>query len=75
MVKFQKQKLEDSKGNPFAIVISVEEYEKLLETIEDKDDIISVLQFEISKLKGEAFNPTDLKWENAHKSKNERQTI
>jgi FtsZ-binding cell division protein ZapB len=74
MVKFQKQKLEDSKGNPFAIVISVEEYEKLLETIEDKDDIISVLQYEISKLKGETFNPTDLKWENAHKSKNERQT-
>jgi hypothetical protein len=74
MVKFQKQKLQDSKGNAFAIVIPVEEYEKLLELIEDKDDIISVLQFELSKLKGEAFNPAELKWENAYNPKNERQT-
>jgi hypothetical protein len=52
----------------------VEEYEKLLELIEDKDDIISVLQFELSKLKGEAFNPTELNWENTNKQQNERQT-
>jgi FtsZ-binding cell division protein ZapB len=71
MIKFEKQKLQDSKGNPFAIVISIEEYENLLETIEDKDDIISVLQFEISKLKGEPLNLIDLKWDSIHNTSNE----
>lgn len=74
MVKFEKQKLQDSKGKTFAVVVPIEEYNNLLETLEDKDDIISALQFEISKLKGEPFNPTDIKWENINQNKTERQT-
>lgn len=71
MIKFKKQELRDSNGKPFAIVIPIKGYEQIVEEIEDKDDIISVLQFEISKLKGEPLNPVDLKWDSFHNTENE----
>jgi hypothetical protein len=66
MIEFQKQELQDLSGKPFAIVIPIKEYEQLIEEIEDKEDIISVLQFEINKLKGEPLNLVDLKWDSIH---------
>jgi hypothetical protein len=71
MIKFQKQELRDLSGKPFAIVIPIKEYEQLIEEIEDKEDIISVLQFEINKLKGEPLNLVDLKWDSIHNTQNE----
>jgi FtsZ-binding cell division protein ZapB len=71
MIEFQKQELQDLSGKPFAIVIPIKEYEQLIEEIEDKEDIISILQFEINKLKGEPLNLVDLKWESSHNTHNE----
>jgi hypothetical protein len=63
MAKIIKQTIQDAKGKAVAMVLPIEEYEALVASIEDKDDIIAYLQFEISKLKGEPFEPIELKWE------------
>ena len=69
MAKITKQTIKDAKGKVVAIVLPIEEYDAMIEGMEDKEDIITCLQREISRLKGEEFDPIELKWESVGTTK------
>jgi hypothetical protein len=53
----EPQFLTDAKGERIAVVISIEEYEKLIEDAEDREDLQAVREYEAAKAAGEVPVP------------------
>lgn len=49
----EPQFLTNAKGERIAVVISLEEYEKLIEDAEDREDLQAVQEYEAAKAAGE----------------------
>lgn len=58
MVKVKEQILNDSKGNPMGVFLTMEEYKALLERIEDLEDTNTYLK---AKLKDDTQPTTPLR--------------
>ena len=53
----EPQFLTNAKGERIAVVISIEEYEKLIEDAEDREDLQAVREYEAAKAAGEVPVP------------------
>jgi len=58
-MKEPTQFLTNEKGEKIAVVISIEEYEKLLEELEDLEDLQAVREYEQAKAAGEKPIPLE----------------
>lgn len=56
-MKVPTQFIFDEKGEKIAVVISIEEYEKLMEEQEDREDLQKVQEYEAAKAAGEVPVP------------------
>lgn len=58
-MKEPTQFLTNEKGEKIAVVISIEEYERLLEELEDLEDLQAVREYEQAKADGEVPIPLE----------------